>query len=349
MLPAACAGIDVALLAATAQAIEEACASPDAKNPALALAAWMLDAYADGRDKLTLVCSPDVEAFGLWVEQLVAESTGKDGGGLLPVLERSPGMPAAHGADRMTFILRMADDEALAALADALPAGEPVFEVVIDDAYAVAAEFVHWQWAVALLAAADGVEPFGQPDVERPKAATREILRGAGAGAVSAERGAEPGLAASEGIPVASLADAVEGLIARVGARGYLAVLAYLPEDEDLLAGLRAACDRIAIACRIPVTIELGPRYLHSTGQFHKGGPAGGAFLVVSVADGRDLAVSGEPFTLAELHAAQPAGDAAALMELGRPVLRVNLPDLSGLDGLSAAIGRAADTRMGTM
>jgi glucose-6-phosphate isomerase len=323
-LPAALVGIDVGLLAATGQVLEDACSRPGPDNPAAALASWMSEAYSAGRDKLTIVCSPAFEGFGLWAEQLVAESTGKGGRGLLPVLEASPGLPEAHAADRMTFVLRDGGDSVLEGLSDRLPTGEPLFEVVVDDPYAIAAEFVHWEWAVTLFCALHGIEPFGQPDVEGSKAATLALLRH--------EAPAPEPFAAS---------DVVE-MVRGVPEGGYLAVLAYLPHDEDLLAPLRAACSRLSAASRIPVTLEMGPRYLHSTGQYHKGGPANGAFLVLTVAAADDVPVPGRPYTLAGLHAAQAAGDAAALRERGRRVLAIELPDMAALGDVADAMDGAA-------
>jgi hypothetical protein len=301
---------------------------------------WMSDAYDCGRDKLTLVCSPELAPFGLWVEQLIAESTGKGGAGVLPVLETAPGLPAAHGGDRMTFVLRTSDDEELAALPGALPAGEPVFETIVDDPYALGAEFVLWEWAVALFSALQGIEPFDQPDVEEAKATTREILDGtrsapeadfvdAGVSVVARACGA-PG----------SLADAVSGLLSQAHAGSYLAVLAYLPEDDALLSPLRAACAAVSEALHIAVTFELGPRYLHSTGQYHKGGRGDGLFLVVTAKDDTDVIVPGAAFTLAELHRAQSAGDITTLVSHGRPLVAVGLPvDLPhALGGLAAVL-----------
>ncbi|HEY5506203.1 MAG TPA: transaldolase, partial [Coriobacteriia bacterium] len=229
MLPAALTGIDVASLAATAAVMEAACARPGEDNPALALASWLTDGLDAGRDKLHIVCSREIDCFGLWAEQLVAESTGKSGRGILPVLEAAPGLPASHGSDAMTFVLRLEGDTGLAPLADALPDGEPVFEVVVDDTYALAAEFVHWEWAVALLCAVSGIECFGQPDVEGSKARTLAILRHEDPLPTSAVLEGGIGLAASPGILAHDLAGAVAGLLARLPDRGYLALLAYLP------------------------------------------------------------------------------------------------------------------------
>jgi glucose-6-phosphate isomerase len=337
-LPAALTGIDIALLAATAGVMEDACARPTDDNPALALASWLADGLDDGRDKLHIVCSRQVDCFGLWAEQLVAESTGKSGRGILPVLETVPGLPDTHGPDAMTFVLRLEGDTGLSELSDRLPAGEPVFEVVIDDAYALAAEFIHWEWATALLCVAAGIECFGQPDVECSKTRTMAILHHEDPLPALATLETGVGLGASPGIVTDSLAQAVAGLLSLMPDRGYLAVLAFLPIDEAILAPLRDACTRVASALHIPVTLELGPRYLHSTGQYHKGGPAEGIFLAITVSDDVDLQVPDSPFTLGELHAAQAAGDVAALEATGMPVLEVALPSMGALADLTRAM-----------
>jgi len=325
-VPAALLGADVAELAAYAVAAEQACLRPGDRNPAQALTGWISDAYDAGRDKLTLVCSPSLAPFGLWVEQLVAESTGKRGVGILPVLEAAPGLPAAHGADRLTFILRVADDAELAALPDSLPQGEPVFESVVDDPYSLGAQFVVWEWAVALFCALHGVEPFDQPDVEEAKTATRRITRGEPA--ACAPSITDEGLTVSssvDGQPRA-LRDALAMLLDRARAGSYLAALVYLPEDDELLDPLHAALDGLSVSTRIATVLELGPRYLHSTGQYHKGGPDTGLFLVVTAKDAADLPVPDATFTLRELHRAQAAGDVATLTAHGRPVVAVELP-----------------------
>jgi transaldolase/glucose-6-phosphate isomerase len=337
LLPAALAGIDVARLAATAGTLEDACAVPSDANPALALAAWLGDAYGSGRDKLTVVCSPGLAAFGLWIEQLVAESTGKRGAGILPVLEAAPGLPAAHGADRMTFVLREADDEALAALPARLPDGEPVFEVVLDDPYSLAAEFVHWEWATALFCALEGIEPFDQPDVEDAKRATRAILSG-GPASPAGEHPSSPDPARRD------LASSVRALARSAPSDGFVAVLAYLPEDERLLAPLREACAALSMGLRMPVVLQLGPRYLHSTGQYFKGGPRNGAYLIATSRHAPDRAPSPGMRALSDLNDAQASGDASALLGLGLPVLSVTLEDETpaGLGPLLASLGTAA-------
>lgn len=325
-VPAALIGVDVAELAAYAVAAERSCLRPGDQNPAQALAGWISDAFADGRDKLTVVCSQSLAPFGLWVEQLIAESTGKAGTGILPVLEAAPGLPAAHGADRLTFVLRTPDDEELAALPDLLPDGEPVFESVVDDPYALGAQFVLWEWAIPLACAMHGIEPFDQPDVEEAKATARRIVHDDSPSC--ARELVEGGIAITSSVEAApaSLRASLEALLAEARPGSYLAVLAYLPEDEALLAPLRSAVDRIATARHIAVTFELGPRYLHSTGQYHKGGPNTGLFLVVTARDTTDIAVPGVSFGLARLHRAQSAADVATLAAHDRAVVSVELP-----------------------
>lgn len=326
-VPGSLVGVDTGRLAAAGQAAEAACRTPGDTNPGEALAAWLSDAYDAGRDKLTIVCSPPLASFGLWVEQLVAESTGKGGRGLLPVLEQAPGLPSAHGPDRMTFVLRTPEDAELASLPSRLPAGEPSFESVLDDAYLLGGEAVRWEWAIALFSVLQGIEPFDQPDVEEAKATTAAILSGDRAAPESTLRDGDLTITSNtDGAAPHDMRSALEALFANAAAPSYLAVLAYLPEDDAVLAPLRDACDAVAATLRIAVTLELGPRYLHSTGQYHKGGPATGRFLVVTADDRVDLDIPGRPFTLAQLHRAQPAGDVATLMSRGRPVVAVRLP-----------------------
>jgi len=324
-VPAALAGFDVSMLAASAVRTEASCGVDDDDNPGASLAAWLADAYADGRDKLTLVVSERYAAFGLWVEQLVAESTGKRGVGILPVLEDAPGDPGAHGADRMTFILRAPDDAALAELSSRLPEGEPVFEAVLGDALGLGGEFVRWEWAVALFSALGSIEPFDQPNVAEAKAATEAILRGRTPDATPGR--IEVGGPGRGVTGLETMAPALRAMLAAAGRGSYLAVLAYLPDDPALLAPLRAACAALAKSRRVPVTLELGPRYLHSTGQYHKGGPRTGLFLVLTAGSPEDVRIRGGSYTLGVLNRAQAVGDVITLSAHDRPVLHVMLPD----------------------
>lgn len=325
MVPATLSGFDVDGLIRSGMEAEAACSVDDGANPGAALAAWMADAYASGRDKLTLVASERYAPFGLWVEQLVAESTGKRGAGVLPVLEDAPGNPEAHGVDRMTFVLRAPDDEALASLPARLPAGEPVFESVVSDAAGLGGEFVRWEWAVALFSALEGIEPFDQPDVAEAKAATGSILRTETPAVAPSEIMVDDGSGALAGLE--ALAPALDAALAGTGSGVYLAILSYLPDDATLLAPVREAAAAVAASRGIAVTPGLGPRYLHSTGQYHKGGPCTGVFVVVTAGAPTDVPVPGKPYTLGVLNQAQAAGDIATLRRHGRPVVRIALPD----------------------
>ncbi len=341
-VPAALAGIDVARLAGSALHTAEECSADDPDNPGAALAAWLADAYAEERDKLTIVVSEPFAAFGLWVEQLVAESTGKHGAGLLPVLEDAPGDPAAHGEDRLTYVLRTPDDLALAGLAARLPVEEHVFESVVSDAYGLGGEFVRWEWAVALFCALSGIEPFDQPNVAEAKAATEAILE-RGVPAPSPER-IEVRTPGREAGDVGDLAPALREVLDKARPGSYLAVLAYLPDAPALLSPLRDACASMAEPRRMAVTFGLGPRYLHSTGQYHKGGPANGLFVVLTAGSAEDVRVPGKPYTLGVLNRAQAAGDIATLRAHGRPVVEVALPDpgRTNIESVAASLREAA-------
>ncbi len=330
MVPSALSGIDLAPLLASASAMEAAC-SPDASdNPAADLAAFLADSHADGRDKLTLIASDGLAPFGLWIEQLVAESTGKTGTGVLPVLMRAPGDHAALGEDRAVVVMRTRDDDALAALPGQLPAGTPCREIVLDDAHDIGGEFVRWELATALLGHLLGVNPFDEPNVAEAKSATADILGGAGAPSHQLHVGDTwittdlPTKPASE---IGGLPAALEALLEGAGPGAYLAVLAYLPEDSELVAPLREALESVSHARRLACCLQIGPRYLHSTGQYHKGGPPTGRFLIVTARDAVGPTVPGRPYTLAELHRAQAEGDYVTLSAHHLPVVRVDLAE----------------------
>ncbi len=331
LVPASLIGIDIARLARSAMDIESAVREPGSDNPAAKLAAWMVDALEAGRDKLTFVASKDLAPFGLWVEQLVAESTGKDGTGLVPVLDDAPGDGEAYGEDRMVLIMRGPGDETLASLAGRLPAGTPVFEVVVDDPHDVAGEFVRWEHAVALAGHLMGIHPFDQPAVGGAKEATTAIL----AGTLAAPEPTlhvggirvtcvVPGREASE---FSSLASALDGLLDGAGPGDYLALLAYLPEERSLLGPLAGGLAAVSAARRLACCLEIGPRYLHSTGQLHKAGPAVGRFLMVTTRNEPVIHVPGRAFTLEELIRAQAEGDFVTLAERGLRIVRVDLPE----------------------
>ncbi|MHB1340944.1 MAG: glucose-6-phosphate isomerase [Coriobacteriia bacterium] len=334
LTPAALIGVDLDGLVSRALAMETACARPAEENPAALLAAWIADAYDAGRDKLTLVTSPALAPFGLWVEQLIAESLGKNGIGVVPVIEYDPSLPAGYSADRAVVVLRLTGDERLATWSRSVAGEHPVFELTVNDALDISGEFVRWEYATALTGFLLGVNPFDEPSVAEAKQATAAILKGELTVPVAAidfdgswiTYAGE--LTTPAPLPVTRI-DALKGWLQTATQGDYLALLAYLPEDEALLAPLHRAAKTISSATGLATCVELGPRYLHSTGQLHKGGPNKGVFLLVTARDRTDFLVQGEKFTLAALHRAQAEGDLVTLAAHGRRVMRLDLPSLS--------------------
>jgi hypothetical protein len=239
------------------------------------------------------------------------------------------------------IVVRLADDERLAEWTPKLAAGAPIGELVLRDGYDIGGEFSRWEHAVALLGPLLGVNPFGQPDVQAAKDATSAVLTDALAIPV-------PGSCTPDGVSLTfagtlpdpghseqSLATAVGHALAALRPGDYLAILAFLPYDAELLAPLTAAVPRVSAETGVAVTLELGPRYLHSTGQLHKGGPNTGVFVVVTTRDAADAPVPGRPWGLRTLFRAQAEGDLTALAAAGRRVLRVDLQD-SSADSIAA-------------
>ncbi|MBE0417020.1 MAG: hypothetical protein IBX63_04585 [Coriobacteriia bacterium] len=350
LFPTGLAGLDISGLVEHARAMERACHGPAAENPGAELAAWMADAHAAGRNKLTLVSSAGYRSFGLWVEQLVAESTGKQGTGIVPVLEDG-GVPVeAYGPDRAIVVVRSEWDGPTAAHAQsAREADIPVIEYVLAEPIAIGAEFVRWEFAVALTGFLMGVNPFDEPNVAEAKAATGGVLDGSvTVPAASADLDGTWATAAgalADVQPATDLHGALAPLLGSLEPGSYLAILAYLPDDEGLLAPIRAAATEVSSRWGVPVCVEVGPRYLHSTGQLHKGGPRTGAFLILTGRTREDHAIPGAPFSLAQLFRAQAEGDLVTLAAHGRPVVRLDLPD-EGPEALAAVV-RALSTTGG--
>lgn len=312
LVPAALAGIDFELIVERAVRAESDCRTSDTfANPAAQLASFIFDAYQDGRDKLVLIFSEHYRPFGMWLEQLIAESLGKDGRGIVPVVTTRERYGDSIADDHLVVVLRTETDEDLAGYRNVLEQTGPVVRFTIADPHDIGAEFVRWEFAVALLGVLMGVNPFDQPDVEVAKRATRAALAGE--------------LPAVDTLPLASLADT-----ARPG--DYVAILAYLPTDSHTEAELERLASLIEHALKVPTIVAIGPRYLHSTGQLHKGGPDSGIFLVIggqehgAGATGAfappqvDVPVPSEPYTLRTLFNAQREGDISSLVLLGRRV-----------------------------
>jgi transaldolase / glucose-6-phosphate isomerase len=350
LVPAALTGVDVGGLLASARSMAEACRGDDAaENPGLRLGATIGEAALAGRDKLTILASDRYAAFGDWAEQLVAESTGKAERGIVPVVGEPPGSPDAYGDDRIFLVVRTLGDEGWGSLVDELRRRDhPVEEIVVDDPLDLGGEFVRWEVATAAAAIALGIDPFDQPNVQESKDATKELLaayRSKGALPAPAPLVSEPGIAATLdpgvlGDAPVSVEDAVALLLGSVtGGRDYVALLAYLPADRDVTERLQRLRARIRDATGAATTLGFGPRFLHSTGQLHKGGPDSGVFLQLTAEPRRDLPIPGWEETFGILVAAQALGDLASLRRRGRRAVRLHLDDLDrGLERVDAIV-----------
>ena len=353
LLPAALHGVDLSGLLGRAAAMADACRRPAPENPGLRLGAAIGEATLAGRDKLTILTTAGLASLGDWAEQLVAESTGKAGRGIVPVVGEPLGEPASYGPDRQFVLASVAgqgDPQLEAFATQVAQLGHPVQRIELRDVLEVGAEFVRWEVATAVAGILLGIDPFDQPNVQEAKDATRALLdtyRADGGLPQPAPLVAEPGMAAygDAGVlgdtPV-TVDGAVRTLLDLLQPGDYFALLAYLPADPatvQLLRGLRALVrDRAGVA----TTLGIGPRFLHSTGQLHKGGPASGVFLQVTGEPRRDLMIPGWPESFGILIAAQAAGDLASLQRRGRRVLRLHLADPeSGLARLQAMMHEA--------
>ncbi|MBI5231678.1 MAG: glucose-6-phosphate isomerase [Coriobacteriales bacterium] len=332
LAPAACAGIDLEALLGRGAEAQRRCALQSPDNPAVQLAAFIADGHASGRDKLTMVTSPGLETFALWAEQLIAESTGKEGVGVIPVPELSPRTPTGYGDDRSVVVLRFAEDAQLAAWVPDERTRRPVFEIVFEDRYDLSSEFVRWEHATALVGFLLGINPFDEPNVAEAKAATLDVLEGRAEAPCPTLEADGVRMTFSEGVrsrDVATVPEAFEAALARLGKGGYFALLTYLPDDPTLISPLRASVPPVAATTGHATVLELGPRYLHSTGQLHKGGPETGVFVVITARDEPRIEVPGQSWTLADLIRSQAAGDFLTLAKHRRPVVWIELPDAS--------------------
>ncbi|HEY2662439.1 MAG TPA: bifunctional transaldolase/phosoglucose isomerase [Caulobacteraceae bacterium] len=360
LVPAAAAGVDVRAFMASTRLMTRACAAsaPPSANPGVALGLALGAAAQAGRDKLTLIASRGLSDVGAWLEQLIAESTGKQGKGIIP-LAGEPAAPAAdYGSDRIFAYLRLSDhdqpdlDTHVRELEDA---GHPVVRISLANRDSLGQEFVRWEVATAIAGAVIGINPFDQPDVEASKIKTRELTSGyEKTGALAGEtpflEADGIGLFADEANAAALTADGAQTLEAVLGAHfkraqpgDYLALLAYIDRDHPHTAALQGLRERLLKHTKLATALQFGPRFLHSTGQAYKGGPASGVFLQITHAVGADLPVPGRKYSFGVVLQAQARGDLGVLAERGRRHLRVHLgADVeSGLKRLIAAVERA--------
>ncbi len=362
LIPAAIMGVDVAKFLDRTEEMVCACVPsvPVEENPGVVLGTILGTAATLGRDKVTIVASPAIYGVGAWLEQLLAESTGKEGKGLIPIDREALGPPEVYGGDRIFVYLRLqsAPDATQDKSVEALQrAGHPVVRIAIDDPYDLGEEFFRWEIATAVAGSILGIHPFDQPDVEASKTATRQLTAEyEKTGVLSAET---PILVA-DGIKLYTdeknaaalrkMADRDDSLVGylkahlnRLGAGDYCALLAYLQMNEAHEGELQAMRQSVRDAKRVATCLGFGPRFLHSTGQLYKGGPNTGVFLQITCDDAIDLPVPGQRYTFGVVKAAQARGDFEVLLQRDRRVLRAHLgADVrAGLNTLRRAITAA--------
>jgi glucose-6-phosphate isomerase len=332
MVPAALMGVDLRTLVRLAREMETACRNDaSATNPGLALGALMAAGALNGRDKLTLLLPERLHAFGLWVEQLVAESTGKQGKGIVPITGEPDS--AQFGSDRVAVVVTVPDAQVDAARFDRLrSAALPAATLSMTGVPALGAEFLRWELATATAGLLLDINPFDEPNVQQAKDATRALLDGY----VQQHRLPTPQPSASIGGARLTTSGAAEdrhagaaatAFLQQIGKDDYFCLLAYLPPDEEAWAGPLAEL-RAGVAARFgcATMFGYGPRYLHSTGQLHKGGANNGVFVVVTAQPSDDLAIPDQPFSFGVLELAQGLGDFQSLDRADRRALYVHLP-----------------------
>ncbi len=358
LVPAAAMGVDVKRLLESTQAMVSACGAdtPPKENPGVQLGVALgVAASKLGRDKVTIFASPGIADLGAWLEQLIAESTGKQGRGLIPVADEPIASPQHYGADRVFVSLELegeADSTRRDAVEALAKAGHPVVRIGVRDVWAIGQEFFRWEIATAVAGAVIGINPFDQPDVEASKIKTKAlteqyeqsktlpqedpVFRENGVALYASPRDAEQ-LGRHN-----TLGGYLKSHFGRIGAGDYAAFLAYVDRDAahvQTLTGIRTAVrDKI----RAATCVGFGPRFQHSTGQAYKGGPDTGVFLQITCDDPKDIAVPGHGYSFGVVKAAQARGDLDVLVERGRRTLRIHLKDVdAGLPELARAVNEA--------
>ena len=365
LVPGAAAGIDLRTLLTHTLAMVRSCGPdvPPQENPGVQLGLAMGLAGLEGRDKVTILSSNKIADFGAWAEQLIAESTGKDGKGLIPIDGETLGDAASYGNDRFFIDIRTegesdaAHDGKLAALEQA---GHPVVRIVMKSIEHIGQEFFRFEMAVAVAGSVLGINPFNQPDVEAAKIKTRELTA---AFEKTGSLPAEQPVVSTDTVDIytddnnaaalrkagadGDLGSWLKAHLARASADDYVALLAYIERNAAHIDSLQQMRLEVRDKRHVATCAEFGPRFLHSTGQAYKGGPDSGVFLQITADDARDLAVPGQKASFGVIKAAQARGDFGVLTERGRRALRVHLKgDLaSGLTMLDRAIQQCVELR----
>ena len=318
LVPAVLVGINIETLLDRADAMKERCHSGTRQNPGARLGAYMGTMARTGRDKLTLITSPSLSNFGLWVEQLLAESTGKEGKGIVPVVGEPVFDAELYGNDRSFVYLRLDSDHNTSGdrlIEQIMASGQPVLILKLMDKFDLGAEFFRWEFATAITGKILGINPFDQPNVQSAKDATERVLQ------QYVSSGKLPAMTDN-----GSVIDLLSG-----GERGkYFSIMAYIrqtAETDEVLADLRK---KITSTYGIATTLGYGPRFLHSTGQLHKGGPDSGLFMQITAEPDKDIPVPGKPYTFGVIADAQAFGDFEALKALGKSVIRTHVRKSDG-------------------
>jgi glucose-6-phosphate isomerase len=338
MVPAVLMGQEVGAIVGWSLAMLAASEPDDSgplSNPAVALGLVMGACARAGRDKLTLIAPPELDAFGLWIEQLIAESTGKHGRGIVPIAGERLGTPDVYGADRVFVRMRMpeaSDEEQRDGQVDVLrSSGAPVVDIELPEPKALGAEFMRWEIATAIAGALLEINPFDQPNVQQAKDATNSLLRefrSKGRLPVAAPDKAVGSMALTLTSAARSALPAgrANSVLTLLKPGDYFALLAYIGPDPALAEELQRFRDEVRDRARVATMFGYGPRYLHSTGQLHKGGPPSGVFVLISATPGQDVAIPGESFSFGTLEQAQATGDFASLDAAGRRAVHAHLP-----------------------
>jgi len=359
LVPHAAMGLDTERFLKRAAIMVEKCKSSDAaQNPGVSLGLVLGTAGAQfGRDKVTLICSHSIHDLGAWLEQLLAESTGKEGRGLIPVDREPLFSPDKYGKDRVFAYIKFTGDndpELEASVADLEQAGEPVLRTVINDLYDLGQAFFQWEIATAVAGSVIGIDAFNQPDVEASKLATRDLTS---AFEESGSLPPEKPVLEQNGIKLFTddanaaallkhgntLGAVIREHLDRLEAGDYFGLLAYIPMFPEYEAKLQAIRKQIVESKRVATVLGFGPRFLHSTGQAYKGGPNSGVFLQITCDDAEDLPVPQQKYTFGVVKAAQARGDFQVLAERHRRALRVHLGKdlMKGVERLSDLVWAA--------